>query len=461
MKVRFVLGALALLFGLALRAESPFEAPVTVEVRYLPRSGVKAVPVVLKTPEIIAGLTSPGGEMACSLDGGNHDQDWIFKRVVKSTVRGGPALGTDLSGKIQLEVLGKSAVGSVKPAQGIAPKKRVPLGTLTETRSVKLTMSLSDGVFFEFWGSLVVRYAVFQEAGQTEGFWIPSATSLNAIGVARLSSEAEWISASLKMAIGAFKPVPVSPVAVVPTGFKPEMVNVEGGVLPSHSVFADTAVEAFQMGRYEVTWAEWGDVRTWAVSNGYDLAGVGGGSGDRHPVRDVSWMDAVKWCNARSEREGISPVYRVGNLVYRGGTVSPAAVMATETAKGYRLPTEAEWEWAGQGGKHSRGYRFSGGSVLANVGWFFRNSAGADVGFFGETNGTWPAGLKSPNELGLFDMSGNVREYCWETVEHSGRRIRGGAWNGGEEEAEVYDNQSSVDPESKDPATGFRLARSI
>jgi formylglycine-generating enzyme required for sulfatase activity len=461
MKVPFLLGVLTLLFGFGLMAESPFEAPVTVEVRYLPRSGLKAVPVILKTPELIAALTSPGGEMACSLDGVNRDQDWIFKRVVKSTVPGGPALKTDLSGKIQLEVLGKSAVGSVKPVQAIAPKQRVQLGMLTETRTVKLTMSLSDGVRFEFWGSLAVKYTVFQEAGQTDGVWIPSATSLNAIGVARLSSETEWISASLKMAVGVFKPVPVSPVAVVPPGFKPEMVSVEGGRMPSNSAFADTAVEAFQIGRYEVTWGEWLDVRTWAVSKGYDLAGVGGGSGDRHPVRDVSWMDAVKWCNARSEKEGISPVYRVGNSVYRGGSVSPAAVTATETSKGYRLPTELEWEWAGQGGKSSRGYRFSGGSVLASVGWFFRNSAGADVGFFGESSGTWPAGLKSPNELGLFDMSGNVREYCWETVEHLGRRVRGGAWNGGEEEAEVYDNQSSVDPESKDPATGFRLARSI
>ena len=89
-----------------------------------------------------------------------------------------------------------------------------------------------------------------------------------------------------------------------------EMISVQGGTLPSSSQLAGQSVNTFQIGRCETTWAEWRGVRDWAVENGYtDLAGVGQGSGDEHPVRNVSWYDVVKWCNAKSEMEGLNPVY--------------------------------------------------------------------------------------------------------------------------------------------------------
>jgi hypothetical protein len=82
------------------------------------------------------------------------------------------------------------------------------------------------------------------------------------------------------------------------------MVPVLGGVLPQGSELAGQRVATFYIGRYEVTWDEWQEVRDWAVNNGYsDLSGVGASSGDNYPVRNVNWFDVVKWCNAKSEKE--------------------------------------------------------------------------------------------------------------------------------------------------------------
>jgi formylglycine-generating enzyme required for sulfatase activity len=115
-----------------------------------------------------------------------------------------------------------------------------------------------------------------------------------------------------------------SPSGGSPSAPTPEMITVQGGALPSGSGLAGQTVPTFQIGKYEVTWGEWKAVRDWAVNNGYsDLANVGSGSGDDHPVREVSWYDVVKWCNARSEKEGLVPVYQVGGAVYKTGESVP------------------------------------------------------------------------------------------------------------------------------------------
>jgi formylglycine-generating enzyme required for sulfatase activity len=103
-----------------------------------------------------------------------------------------------------------------------------------------------------------------------------------------------------------------------------EFARVEAGALPADSWAGAQSVAAFFMAKTEVTWAEFQAVRTWAAANGYDIGSVGAGTGTNRPVTDVSWYQTLKWCNARSEKEGLNPVYKVGSAVYRTGDSVPS-----------------------------------------------------------------------------------------------------------------------------------------
>ena len=227
---------------------------------------------------------------------------------------------------------------------------------------------------------------------------------------------------------------------------KLRMVGVLGGTLPKESELSGQVVGDFCIGKTEVTWGDWKTVREWAVNNGYsDLAGVGAGAGDNYPVTDVSWYDVVKWCNARSQKEGKTPVYQVNGETYKTGQSAPSV---NTTASGYRLPTEAEWEWAARGGRQTHGYTYSGSNDLNAVGWYSNNSDSV----------THEVGKKAANELGISDMSGNVWEWCWDLKSgYASRRFRGGSWNYGSNYA-CATAHGDADSFLRYNFLGFRLA---
>ncbi len=121
------------------------------------------------------------------------------------------------------------------------------------------------------------------------------------------------------------------------------------GEQPVHSV----SLGAYSIDKYEVTFEKWTDVRNWALTHGYFKSEIAAGTngytiaGTNNPVSSVNWYDVVKWCNARSEKEGFTPAYYTDNaqtLVYRSGEIDLTSATVKWSANGYRLPTEAEWE---------------------------------------------------------------------------------------------------------------------
>jgi len=231
----------------------------------------------------------------------------------------------------------------------------------------------------------------------------------------------------------------------VPTGF----VYVAAGTLPSSSQLSGQSVAAFYIAKTETTWGQWQSVRTYAAANGYDIGSAGAGSGTDYPVTNVSWYQVAKWCNARSEQEGLTPVYRVNGSVYKTGESAPTVDAA---ANGYCLPTEAEWEFAARGGLSTQNYEYSGSNDINAVAWYSSNSG----------NATHAVGTKLANELGVSDMSGNVWEWCesWYPGSEGTYRVRrGGSWISSASDCRVAFRYYVI-PSNSGSRIGFRVARS-
>ena len=257
------------------------------------------------------------------------------------------------------------------------------------------------------------------------------------------------------LALGTNSPVPPG-MALIPAGSFTMgncMDSSEGWSeeLPLHAVY----VSAFCMEKHEVTKSLWDMVYQWAITNGYSFDHAGSGKAANHPVQTIDWYDCVKWCNARSEQEGRTPAYYTSaaqTTVYRSGQTN-VETNCVNWSSGYRLPTEAEWEKASRGGLS--GHRFPWGDTISeSQANYYGNTTNYDLGpdgynatfAIGGEPYTSPVGYFGANGYGLYDMAGNVLEWCWDWyVEYSSgsqtdprgpasgslRVLRGGSWSDG------------------------------
>jgi len=181
---------------------------------------------------------------------------------------------------------------------------------------------------------------------------------------------------------------------------------------PVHEIY----LSAFYMGKYEVTKTIWDEVFNWATdsargANAYQFDNNGTAEGPNHPVAKISWYDMVKWCNARSEKENLQPLYyRESNqtTIYRFGQIVLTNAHVNWRANGWRLPTEAEWEKAARGGLVGMSHP-NGNSYSTAYGNIIESGIGKTV----------PVGSYAPNGYGLHNIFGNVREIIWDGYEGS------------------------------------------
>ncbi|RLG90204.1 MAG: hypothetical protein DRO36_06505 [Candidatus Hecatellales archaeon] len=263
------------------------------------------------------------------------------------------------------------------------------------------------------------------------------------------------------------------------------MVYVQGGMFEmgsdglrySEYPIHEVTVGSFYIGRYEVTVREF---KEFVEETGYKTTAEKRGGAkllfdkkwvkipvvnwrkpyvnpyfrhkETHPVVCVSWYDAIHFCNWLSKKHGLRECY----------TIKGEKVSCDFGANGYRLPTEAEWEYAARGGKKSKGYIYAGSNDCYEVAWWEFNAQGRPH----------RVGTKAPNELGIYDMSGNVAEWCWDywnrytgesLVNPKGpesgesRVVRGGSWYS---RYPTITRRGCEDPLEVDTMTGFRIARS-
>lgn len=158
---------------------------------------------------------------------------------------------------------------------------------------------------------------------------------------------------------------------------------------PSHNV----KISSFYISQYEIIYE---DYASFCKTAGYpEPNGTPG-----FPATSISWENAVMFCNWLSSRDGFDKAYEID----RNEEKEIFNVKCNFQSNGYRLPTEAEWECAAKGGHRSKEYKFSGSNSPYNVAWFNENYKGLEH----------KTGELLPNELGIYDMSGNVAEWCWD-----------------------------------------------
>ncbi|MBQ7160008.1 MAG: SUMF1/EgtB/PvdO family nonheme iron enzyme [Treponema sp.] len=191
--------------------------------------------------------------------------------------------------------------------------------------------------------------------------------------------------------------------------------------------------------------------------------------GENKPVECVTWFDAIIFCNRFSLLEGKDPCYKAGSIVELDkislDNVAWSKFNCNFNANGYRLPTEAEWEYAARGGIRQNDFRYAGGKDINEVAWYGENSEIS----------THDVGMKKPNSLGLFDMSGNVEEWCWDIfetyriaeqknpkgAETGNMRVkRGGSWLDDAAQCGVFFRGSSP-ALAKGSNLGFRVCSSV
>jgi formylglycine-generating enzyme len=278
---------------------------------------------------------------------------------------------------------------------------------------------------------------------------------------------------------------------------EPDLVVIEGGDFSMGDALDELKdarphqinLAPYMMAKHEVTLELWERIRRWGQDHGYPDLPCGSGKADGHPVYGISWGDAVKWCNALSEMEGLAPCYYTETTwqnVARKGMADIRNQQVNWESNGYRLPTEAEWEFAARGGLADK--RFPWGNEISHRDANYHGSPlieydkcqreGTATSLMSSKPYTAVIGSFHPNGFGLYDMAGNVAEWCWDFYDPSygttepflnnphgpnwGQNcvVRGGSWRHSAADARCA-SRFSLPGDMPTAYVGLRIVRSL
>jgi formylglycine-generating enzyme len=365
----------------------------------------------------------------------------------------------------------------------------------TEPHRLLIALALAAGVHSAL--AQVTNLGIAPAGGQSVLYWPVSTTNYVLQTTTNLASP-NWVTATDAVPASAVTVNNTSParffrLSAVPVGLAliPAGAFTMGDTLDGNTngdaTPINVTVSAFYMDVNLVTLSQWQSVYSYATNHGYRFVNPGSGKAANHPVQTVDWYDCVKWSNARSVQAGLTPVYYTDaglTQVYTNGVVT--TLYPNWAASGYRFPTEAEWEKAARGGLS--GQRFPWGNLIgegqanyyaatASVSYDLGGNIYNAIGNYPATSpGTSPVGSFPANGYGLYDMAGNVFEWCWDwygvpyaggTDPHgptgplSNRVMRGGAWGGYAVSARCAFRVGYVLPNLAYFGLGFRCVRGL
>lgn len=288
-----------------------------------------------------------------------------------------------------------------------------------------------------------------ESAPAPDGSWAAASNGLVAITVVATGSGSVTCSVPMAIARQFYRVVATVTNVAAPGAPPTQMVLVPSGINsgtdPDAGAYSLTNDAAFYIDTFEVTKALWDAVKNWSATNDYAYDNSGSGKGTNHPVQGINWYDCVKWCNARSERDGLAPVYYTDagyTQIYKSGQVAEPYVKSSAT--GYRLPTDVEWQYAARGGVSNGRFPWSDTNTIQHTRANYLSQRIDPFAYdtsetrdyhpayaTGNEPYTSPVGAFAPNGYGLYDVAGNVSEWCFDWYpgyENQYRIVRGGSW---------------------------------